>query len=147
MDIILYNNNSERIVRDKDLTVLETKTGTFRETGDVIHPSFLVDASAAVATCDYAQIASFGRYYYVTGKKYITKDLVMLQLETDLRQSFRQELLQMEGIVQRQRDNYDMYLPDSRIPASVKRVTTVRNIGDVFNPNARANIMIVAGGK
>lgn len=146
MDITFYTNNSGRIVADKDLTALATATGQFRTTADVLRPTFTCSATSASAACDYAYITELGRYYYVIDRKYITTELIELTLETDLRMTFKEALQTMEGIVERNENNYNMYLEDANIPASIKRVTTVRKIGTPFT-GTPINIMIVAGGK
>ena len=123
--ISLYNNTSKDLVVDKVLTPVTSATGTFRTTVDELRPTFLLVGSVA-ENVNYAYIAAFNRFYYVTDKKKVTKDLTELTLYTDVRKSFSTQLYAARGIVQRNSQNYDMYLNDPKIPVGAHKTVAIR---------------------
>ncbi len=126
VEIQLLHNASKDLVVDKALTPVATYNGTFRETVDNLRPTFILQGDVA-ANVNYAYIPAFGRFYYVTDRKEVTKDLTELSLYTDVRKSFATQLYAAKGIVQRNSQNYDMYLNDPRIPVSAHKTVSIRN--------------------
>lgn len=144
--ISLYNNTSKNIVVDKQLSSAGSVTGTFRTTVDELRPTFIVQGTVA-ANVNYAYIPTFNRYYYVTDVKKVTKDLTELSLYTDVLKSFSTELYAATGVVQRNKQNYDMYLNDNKIPTAARKTVAVRRFGRVFpSTSSPAVIMLVLGG-
>ena len=148
VEIQLMNNTSKDLVVDKVVTPLATYSGTFRETVDTLRPTFILQGTVA-ANVNYAYIPAFGRFYYVSDRKEVTKDLTELSLYTDVRKSFSTQLYAARGIVQRNTENYDMYLNDPKIPVAARKTTIVRRFGRVFADEGGAQpsvIMLVLGG-
>ena len=70
MEVILYTNNSDNKKVGKSLSVQATINGTLREGCSMVDPviqfSDSVVNNAIAAASNYAKIADFGRYYYIT---------------------------------------------------------------------------------
>lgn len=154
MNIVLYTTHDEPIKANKTLSAVATLTGSFRATADVLRPVFVatVSSNANVRAANYAYIADFGRYYYITEKKYVTSELVELTLYVDVYKSFYTELLTQTGIVDRQENNYNMYLNDG-IPVSAKKALAIKKFSSTPFTNfstteaPRYVCMLVLGGK
>lgn len=148
MNITLYTTSDDPLVADKTLSNGSSVTGTFRGTADVLRPVVTVSASVVNSTHNYAYIPDFGRYYYITGKRFITSELVELSLYTDVRKSFLLALLGNSGVVSRQTNNYDMYLPDNMIPVGAHKSTNVYKFGETPFKGGSDNrvVMLVLGG-
>lgn len=125
VEIQLMNNTSKDLVVDKVLTPLATYSGTFRETVDALRPTFILQGTVA-ANVNYAYIPAFGRFYYVTDRKEVTKDLTELSLYTDVRKSFSTQLANARGIVARNTMIYDMYLNDPKIPVGAHKALAIK---------------------
>lgn len=145
ISINLYNNASKDLVVNKTLTPITTLSGTFRTTVDELRPTFIAQGEIA-QNVNYAYIAEFGRYYYVTDRKEVSKDLTELSLYVDVRKSFSTQLANAHGIVQRNSQNYNMYLNDNRIPTGARKIVTVRRLGNLFAERGQGVIMLVLGG-
>lgn len=71
--IVLYQNNSPVNKVDKSLVAVATLTGVLREGSSVLDPVVTIESDApasVVSSANYAYIAEFGRYYYITGHRY-----------------------------------------------------------------------------
>ena len=149
MNITLYTTSDDPIVANKTLTNGVSITGTFRATVDVLRPTFTVEATSVLDVHNYAYISDFGRYYYITAKRYITSNLIELSLYVDVRKSFLLELKLNSGIVVKQENNYDMYLPDN-IPVSSKKALSIKKFSTCFTKGSetkdRPIVMLVLGG-
>lgn len=146
LSITYYNMTSDPIVANKTLTSVGSANGTFRAGVDVLRPRFGVDAGSCPDNCNYVYIVGLGRYYYVTGRNKLTSGLEELQLYVDVRKSFLTELKACSGIVERNTNNYDMYLPDSMIPVSAKRATSCYKFTNTPFISAPSSIILIAMG-
>lgn len=128
VNIQFFNNKSKDLVADKVLTPLLSTQGDFRATVDALQPTVMVEGTIP-AGANYAYIPDFGRFYYVTDRDYITKDLCNLSLKTDVRKSFATQLYAARGIVQRNTQLYDMYLNDPKIPVGAHKALAIKKFG------------------
>lgn len=145
--IDLMNNASKDIVLNKSLSTIASLSGDFRATVDALRPTIIVDGAVA-SNVNYAYIADFGRYYYVTDRQELTKDLTELSLYTDVLQSFATQLANASGIVKRNQNNYDMYLEDNKIPISARKAVAIKRFNGTspFGATGRSISMTVFGG-
>ena len=113
MEVEIYTNNSADNVVTKNTTLIATLSGTLRKECSMLDPVILVEGmiNATAAICNYAKIASFGRYYFV---KNITLkgNLWELQLHVDVLSSFQTELKKLDAVIARQEKRYNLYLRD-----------------------------------
>lgn len=148
MNITFYVFSDDPKVANKTLTQTGTATGEFRATVDVLRPTFTVKPEQ-VGEANYCYIAGLNRYYYITGKRKLTTGLTELSLYVDVRKSFYLELLLNKGIVVKQENNYDMYLPDG-IPVSSKKALSIKKFDTCFTKGSLASnrpvVMLVLGG-
>lgn len=149
--ITLYNNTERSLVADKSPAVVASYSGTFRETIDIIHPRFVLEANAYdVQSSNYFSIpGTIDRYYYMTGKKALNDKLWEIEGRADLRKTFRTQLLSAEGIVERQENNYDMYLADPQIPIGARKTVSIRKFpnGTPFTNGSGGSVsLVVLGG-
>lgn len=145
--IDLMNNASKDIVVNKSLSTIASLSGDFRATVDALRPTIIVDGAVA-SNVNYAYIPDFGRYYYVTDRQELTKDLTELSLYTDVLKSFATQLANASGIVKRNENNYDMYLDDNKIPISARKAIAIRRFSGTspFGATARSISLTVFGG-
>lgn len=113
MELVLYTNNSDKKVVTKNITTLATLNGTLREGCSIVDPVIKVEGinNSIAAACNYAKIASFGRYYYVNDIVFDGK-LFELHMHCDVLASFQTQLKSLEAVVARQENNYNLYLND-----------------------------------
>lgn len=113
MELVLYTNNSDKKVVTKNLTTLATLNGTLREGCSIVDPVIKVEAinNSIAASCNYAKIAQFGRYYFVNDIIFDGK-LFEIHMHCDVLSSFQTELKALEAVVARQEKKYNLYLQD-----------------------------------
>ena len=99
MNILLYkttnaNNDLNKTINDKVELV-----GALREASSVIAPSILIQSNPI--GYNYAYIPEFGRYYYIKNITAFRKGAYIVDLKCDVLMSFKEEILNMSGIVSR----------------------------------------------
>lgn len=114
MTIKLYNNLSDKIVVDKNITQLGTDlTGTLRENCSVIDPVIKVKGivGSNLPDTNYAYISEFARYYYITNIVCVG-NLFELHMHVDVLMSYRSDIRSNNAVVSRQEKQYNLYLQD-----------------------------------
>ena len=114
MKLKLYNNLSDKIVVDKNITQLgSTLNGTLRENCSVIDPIIKVEGivGSNLTKCNYAYIEEFGRYYYVTNIVCVG-NLFELHMHVDVLMTYRRSIRSNSAVVSRQEKLYNLYLQD-----------------------------------
>lgn len=99
MNILLYkttnaNNDLNKTISDKVELV-----GALRDASSIIAPSILIQSNPI--GYNYAYIPEFGRYYYIKNITTFRKGAYIVDLKCDVLMSFKDEILNMSGIVSR----------------------------------------------
>lgn len=114
MKLTLYTNESADNVVTKTLsTALATLTGTLRKDCSIIDPVIEVEAinNSIAASCNYAKIDEFGRYYFVRNIEFTGK-LYRIHMHVDVLSSFQTQLKSLDAVIARQENRYNLYLQD-----------------------------------
>lgn len=114
MTIKLYNNLSDQIVVDKNITQIGADiTGTLRENCSIIDPVIKLEGTvgANIASCNYAYISEFARYYYINNIVCVGT-LFELHMHVDVLMSFRGDIRANTAVIARQQNLYNLYLQD-----------------------------------
>ena len=145
VDVTLYYNADKNIVAQKHLTSIGSFTGDFRATADVLRPTLMIEGEVSTSA-NYVYIPDFHRYYYISERREITKDLTEFSLYVDVRKSFYNNLMANKGIVARNEHNYNTYLRDAKIPVDARKTVAVRKFSSVFGAANPCVVMLVLGG-
>ena len=142
MNILLYkttnaNNDLNKTISDKVELV-----GALREASSIIAPSILIQSNPI--GYNYAYIPEFGRYYYIKNITAFRKGAYIVDLKCDVLMSFREEILNMSGIVSRLTDGDDYATRDIK----TKCLETHRRLDFPETPFTRngSYILISKGG-
>ena len=142
MNILLYkttnaNNDLNKTISDKVELV-----GALREASSVIAPSILIQSNPI--GYNYAYIPEFGRYYYIKNITAFRKGAYIVDLKCDVLMSFKEEILNMSGIVSRLTDGDDYATRDIK----TKCLETHRRLDFPETPFTRngSYILISKGG-
>ena len=113
MTIKLYNNLSDKIVVDKNITQQGSDvTGTLREDCSILDPVIKMSAIGTyLLTSNYAYISEFGRYYYITNIVCVG-ELFEVHMHVDVLMSYRGDIRSNNAVISRQENNYNLYLQD-----------------------------------
>ena len=151
MNITLYNCSTEpnRLDKSNYLTSVASYENVAAniELG-VEHPTILIQTSTDLSAVNYAYIAEFGRYYHVNALHVPVNDMWRIECTVDVLMTYKTEILALSGVIQRNTNNYDLYLEDPRIPSSIKRNTTLKLFPSTpFTRDNNLSTLIVLGGK
>ena len=134
MELVLYTNNSDKKVVTKNITILATLNGTLREGCSIVNPVIKVEAinNSIAASCNYAKIASFGRYYFVKDIIFDGK-LFEIHMHCDVLSSFQTPLKKLNAIVSRQENSYNLYLNDGMFKQYADPNISIRKFPNGFD--------------
>lgn len=113
--IVLQENLSPSNKVVKSITDIATATGTLRDESSIISPVITIESaleSDILGRVNYAYIALWRRYYYITDMILDYTGLWNLHMHVDVLMSFKDEILAQKAIVARQERKYNMYLDD-----------------------------------
>lgn len=112
MEIILYYNNSEKIKLDKDLTQIGTIEGRLFQNTSITKPSIMFDLDTTVFSANYLYIPQFNRYYFITDIVNVSANKWQIQARVDVLTSFKSAIRENTAIIERQENEYNLYLDD-----------------------------------
>lgn len=150
MDIAFYEVTAPNNAMDKLTTASLVQSYSGPATIDVsdLNPTLVLEngGGGALRTANYAYITDFGRAYFIEEQIATTaENIFAYKLRMDPLQSFSASILDLEVVVERQTENYDMYLPDNRIPVDCRKAISYRKFGS--SPFGIPTLtMIVLGG-
>ena len=144
MQIILYQNSSEKEKIGKTLTVVDTLEGELKENTSIIAPEILLEYNNPTAF-NYCFIDAFNRFYYVKDVTIIRNNLLRISLQVDALESFKTQILTQNVIIERNASDFDLYLPDDNLITLVKTKTDIINFPSGLLESGEF-ILITAGG-
>ena len=144
MEIILYNNISEKNKIGKDITLVATLTGSIKDPSSLIRPKIVIEYSDPTAF-NYVYISEFGRYYYVGDITILNTNILMISLIVDVLESFKTSILSQHVIIDKNQNVFSNYLPDDNLVTLVKSKTDIVNFPSGLLDDGEF-ILITAGG-
>lgn len=112
MEIILYYNNSEKIKLDKELTQIGSIEGRLFQNTSITKPSIMFDLDTTVFSANYLYIPEFNRYYFITDVVNVSANKWQIQARVDVLTSFKSAIRENTAIIERQENEYNLYLDD-----------------------------------
>lgn len=114
MTLKLYTNTSDRNHLDKVITQQGSDiSGTLRDDCSIVDPVITIQSVTGfnLASCNYAYITEFGRYYYITNIV-CTGKLYELHMHVDVLMSFKSQIRGNSAVISRNQGVYNLYLQD-----------------------------------
>lgn len=144
MDIIFYTNKSDDDSIGKNIEYSSTLTGTLKEPCSLENPSITIEHSG-VLNANYCYIAEFGRFYFISNQTILSNSRVLVEMSVDVLESFKNEILNLQVIIENSSTNNEKYLSSSLWVAKQKTFTDIINFPYGLN-NTGEFILITAGG-
>lgn len=115
--INFYRNASPVNKVDKSITLVTTATGVLRDGASILQPVILIETTydggqAIITGSNYAYIAEFGRYYYITDVTAQINGLYEVKMDVDVLMTYSSQIKQQEAVIARQAFKRNMYLDD-----------------------------------
>lgn len=133
----------------KEYDIIDGFSGTMRASISALRPVIDVeieDATTSIMRANYAYIQEFGKFYFIRNKTNVLNDLWRFELEEDVLMTYQGDILNTNGVVERQKDNYDMYLPDQKIPVDCRKAVSYRKFSGETPFSLTSITMMVLGG-
>lgn len=108
MELILYNTRDTKEVLNKRLTDRKKYNITFKDSADVISPVIYLSTKDSIPF-NYAHIPDFKRYYFIVRVTYENKNLVKLELDCDVLESYKDDILKGYGLITRKENGEPFY--------------------------------------
>ena len=118
--VLGYYNSSESNRLDKLLSLQFEAACTFRNTVSVLNPVIELEMDE-LPKINYVFLVALHRYYYVTDITIIRNRLYALHLAVDVLMSYKDEILNLNPIIERQENNYNNLLIDDLVPVELPR--------------------------
>lgn len=144
MDIIFYNNLSDPNTINKALNEVTTLSGELKTSCDIITPNITISNNGMI-NANYCYIPEFGRYYFIVRQTILTNNVIEIDLNVDVLESFKLEILSLPCILENSTTNNDNYLNGPEWVTSVKTTTHIKQFPSGLN-NSGEYILITAGG-
>ena len=114
MTLEIGNCVDEKNKINKSFTSRYELPGTLKEPSSIINPTIRIEADLAMlAGCNYCYIPEFRRYYFIVNMESIHNTICTLQLHVDVLMSYKEQLMDCYGYVDRQEDIVSVMIPDS----------------------------------
>lgn len=149
-NIVFYNNSAEpnRVDKTNYIVHAKTLTGTLKEECSLIRPDILIE-STDVPDYNYAYIAQFGRYYFVTAITSVRNNLYRISLNCDVLMTYKTQIMGMDVILARQETEYNSDLNDPLLPCEtepdVHIIDITSTVFDVTTALSKKYLLTVIG--
>ena len=112
-NISLMCNNSPMEKLDKDLTIIQTVTGTLKNDTSILNPTILIQCDISNFTlCNYMYIPEFNRYYFITDIVSVNNNMVEFSGRVDVLTTYKDYIKSNNAIIRRQENSWNLYLND-----------------------------------
>lgn len=147
VNIKLYQNLSDPLKVHKNKTLLKTCACEITESVDVDEMNVLLDMDVNMYKVNYAEIESFGRFYFATPGA-SNGNQMKIHLLSDPLSSFWNSASGSYCIAERSTSHQNPELVDDMLPFKSKPVLSIRAIGDSFSASTSGGCYIFTlGGK
>ena len=146
--IILQKNLSPVNKVDKDITDIATATGTLRSSSSIIDPVLEIQSSLEsdiLSYVNYAYIALWHRYYFITNIEMDVNGLWVISMHVDVLMSYKTEIRAQNAIVARQERKRNMYLDDGWFMSYQKPIVKQHWFSNPTPFEAQSFILVLAG--
>lgn len=151
--VVLYKYTGEANVLNKNFTtIMDTGyiyNGTLKEGSSILTPTVRIqdsthegvvpDPSAPyrIVSRNYAYIAEFKRYYFITDIRSVTTNLWEIDMRVDVLRTYKDIIYQMPAFISRCEVKYNQFIRDPLLPLDYERVTVTeeRTYGKIFQNN------------
>ena len=97
----------------KGFTSKISLSGTLRNESEIIDPAIIINTSSAdIFLCNYMQIPTFGRSYFITSIKSVRNGIFEVTGHCDVLSSFYSEIIKNKAIILRQEHKFNLLLND-----------------------------------
>ena len=112
IDVTIYVNSSENNAVSKNISSVYTTTMIVKDEMSIFTPDFYLNTTTDITGCNYARVGD--RYYFAT-ITLVSGDLYHITCKCDVLMSFADQIRLQTGLIKRNLNNYNRYLPDEKV--------------------------------
>lgn len=143
--IVLKRNDSEPNKLTKTLVTLSTVTGVLKDGTSIIDPVIMIEGDlASLTACNYMEISSFGRSYFVNDIVSVKHNLIEVYGHVDVLGTYAAQIKANTGIIHRQENMWNLYLNDGSFRVYQNPIVLTKEFPAGFT--AQEFVLAVAGG-
>lgn len=137
LEIVLYQNTAEKVRVDKTkyLKTIAKIQGTLRDVTSLTH--LVLTIEYPLPNFNYAYIAMFNRYYFVSGIKSVKYGLWEVSMSVDVLMTYKEALNNCYAMINRNEYDFNQFIIDNQIPFQQGQEVTIYEIVDnkLFDSN------------
>ena len=134
MIIKLYKNISDDNVINKTLqSEITLADASIRGEVDILEPKIRIVSENNLALYNYCYLPDYQRYYFITYPKEVRTNVYDLEMKVDVLETYKAQLLQLEGVIGRQENIYNLYLNDDKWCVYADRQVLTRQFPSGFS--------------
>lgn len=117
MNVIFYNNKSDRRKLNKNLSKLTSVECQLKEPCDILRPALILARKdlASYAQCNYMYIPTFGRYYFVKCTALAGDMLSVEAIDPDPLMTYANSIRSLYCTIIRQENVFNKYYVDNEL--------------------------------
>lgn len=143
--IVLGNNSSPTHQINKSVSLVDTLTGTFRDSVDILSPVVRIEHMSPV-DFNYVYISAFNRYYFVEDITIVRNGIMDIKLSCDVLESHKAGILANSAIIDKQAAKYNLYLNDDSIKMRQDPLVTCYEFPNGFFDNGAFEFVLCVAG-
>lgn len=124
MEVIFYENMSDKRFVSKELNEIIKIELVFLEDNDVVNPYIIIDMVENYNDINYCYIAALARYYYVNGFTVLTGNRLRVDLKCDVLMSFADDIKTSSGLIMRANNSGNIMFGDNMQPIRADEILT-----------------------
>lgn len=151
MEIILYQNLSDKRCVNKVLTELERYNGELVE-NTILKPRFVLKSTTNAINANYLYCDLTARYYFITDYEMLSGQRIAINCEIDVLFTYREQIKALNATMLRNEFIGSNYIPDNNLPLLQDKNFYVADLGNNMLNLSSANetsynfVLNVAGG-
>lgn len=145
--ISLQLNTSPANSLNKTRSTVYTFTGTLKEGTSIQDPVVLVEHNGAITGVNYAEIATFGRKYFIRDIKNVNNKLWEISLHSDPLTSFAPQIRSCVGIIGKNQHDFNLYLNDGTFKVYQDSYVIQRAFPNAFDYSNFSYVIAITAGK
>lgn len=115
--IELMHNSDEYNKISKSPSSRLTLEGTLKEETSIVDPVVLIEYDGVLTNVNYAHIATFNRWYFITDITSVRTGLWRVSMHCDVLKTYSSAILGSTGVIARQENEYNLFLNDTSYKA------------------------------
>lgn len=147
MIIKLYKNISDDNVINKTLqSEITLADASVRGEVDVLSPKIrMVSENNNLALYNYCYLPNYQRYYFITDITEVRTNVYDLEMKVDVLETYKAQILQLEGVIGRQENEYNLYLNDDKWSVYADRQVLTRHFPTGFSETGYYYLTMLGG--